>query len=104
MLAGEQSLAFNMALQSQFQNLSVALGGIVEIDRTPKKATVFGTNFLQSLAAVLAGNAAYFLLMRFLPHWARHVPFKVDLGLAVDGVFCLSALAILKAVTGRNDE
>lgn len=72
------------------------------MDRTPKKATVFGTNFLQSLAAVLAGNAAYFLLMRFLPHWARHVPFKIDVGLGVDGVFCLIALGILKAVTGRN--
>jgi hypothetical protein len=84
--------------------LSADLGVIVEIDRTPKKATVFGANFLQSLAAVLAGNAAYFLLMRFLPHWARHVPFKIDLGLAVDGVFCLIALAILKSAFGSKDE
>lgn len=76
----------------------------MENDRKPKKAAVFSTNFLQSLAAVLAGNAAYFLLIRFLPHWARHVPFKIDLGLAVDGVFCLIALAILKMATGRTNE
>ncbi len=60
------------------------------------------TNFLQSLAAVLAGNAAYFLLMRFLPPWARHVPFQIDFGLAVDAFFCLVALGILKALTGRK--
>ena len=34
-------------------------------------------NFLESLAAVLAGNAAYFLLMPFLPVAARHVPFHM---------------------------
>jgi hypothetical protein len=57
-------------------------------------------NFLQSFAAVLAGNAAYFLLMPFLPVSARHIPFRIDLGLAVDGCFCLVAWGIIKAVGG----
>jgi hypothetical protein len=61
----------------------------------------FATNFVQSLAAVLAGNAAYFLLMPFLPLSARHVPFRADLGLAVDGCCCLVAYATFRAITGR---
>jgi hypothetical protein len=55
------------------------------------------------LAAVLAGNAAYFLLMPFLALPARHVHFQIDLGLAVDGCFCLVAWGIIKAVSGRKD-
>ena len=59
-------------------------------------------NFLHALAAVLAGNAAYFLLMPHLPMPARHVPFQIDFGLAVDAGFCLIAYGILKWVTGRR--
>jgi hypothetical protein len=62
------------------------------------------TNFLHALAAVLAGNVVYFLLLRFLPPAARHVPFQIDLGLAVDGCFCLVSYGILKVVTGRKGE
>jgi len=61
------------------------------------------TNFVLSLAAVLAGNAAYFLLMPLLPPPARHVPFQIDLGLALDGCFCLVALGIIKAVNGPKN-
>ncbi len=66
----------------------------------PKRSA---NNFGQSLAAVLAGNAAYFLLMPFLPFPVRHVPFQIDLGLAMDGCFCLVAWGIIKAVSGRRD-
>jgi hypothetical protein len=62
------------------------------------------TNFLYALAAVLAGNAAYFLLMPDLPVPARHVPFQIDFGLAVDAGFCLIAYGILKWVTGRRHD
>ncbi len=62
------------------------------------------TNFLQALIAVLAGNAAYFLLMPYLPMPFRHVPFRTDLGLAVDAGFCLVALAITKLVIGWRRE
>ena len=60
------------------------------------------TNFVQALAAVLAGNAAYFLLLPFLPSSARHLPFRLDLGLLVDFWFCLVAFGVIKALGGRN--
>jgi hypothetical protein len=62
------------------------------------------TNFFQALVAVLAGNAVYFLLMPYLPHAARHAPFRTDLGLAVDAAFCLVALGLVKWVSSRNRE
>ena len=39
------------------------------------------TNFVQSLLAVLLGNAAYYILMPSLPPAARHRLLQVDLGL-----------------------
>ncbi len=46
---------------------------------------------LRGLAAVLAGNALYFvLLVPRLPAWARHRPFRVDPGLALDFLICLA--------------
>jgi hypothetical protein len=57
-------------------------------------------NFIHALAAVLAGNAAYFLLLRHLPPQARHVPFQIDLGLIVDFWFCLVAFGLIKTVAG----
>jgi hypothetical protein len=59
-------------------------------------------NFIHALIAVLAGNGAYFLLMKYLPPRARHVPFQMDLGLVVDFWFCLVAFGVIKAVTGRR--
>jgi uncharacterized membrane protein YraQ (UPF0718 family) len=66
------------------------------------KATV--TNFVQSLIAVLAGNAVYFLLMPHLPLAARHVPQHLDLGVAVDFWFCLVVLGIVKTLTRRKQD
>ena len=60
------------------------------------------SSFLQSLAAVLAGNAAYFLLMPVLPLPARHVPFQMDLGLMVDGFLCVVAWGIIRTVSARR--
>jgi len=61
-------------------------------------------NFYHALVAVLAGNAAYFLLLRFLPSRARHVPFQIDLGMLLDFAFCLAAFAIVKAIAGNVDD
>ena len=61
-------------------------------------------NFAQALIAVLTGNAAYFLLLPYLPVPARHVPFRTDLGLLVDAGFCLVALAVTKLVSGWKPE
>jgi hypothetical protein len=60
------------------------------------------TNFVEALVAVLAGNAAYFLLLPSLPPQARHVPLQIDLGLVVDCCFCLVAWGIVKAVNRRK--
>jgi hypothetical protein len=47
------------------------------------------SNFLQSLIAVLAGNAIYFLAMPRLPRAAQHQYDRLDLGLVVDFWICL---------------
>jgi hypothetical protein len=57
-------------------------------------------NFIHALLAVLGGNAAYFLLGRYLPMGARHVPLQMDLGLAVDFWFCLVVFGLIKTVAG----
>ena len=53
-------------------------------------------NFVQALVAVLAGNAAYFLLMPYLPAGARHSVFQLDWGLVVDFWFCLVIFGVIK--------
>lgn len=55
-------------------------------------------NFWKSLAAVLLGNAVYFLLMAHLPPAARHAPNRLDLGLAVDFWFCVVAYGVVDLV------
>jgi hypothetical protein len=61
-------------------------------------------NFIQALVAVLVGNAAYFLLVRYLPLRARHVPFQIDLGLVVDFWICLVVFGLIKTIAGwRRD-
>ncbi len=61
-------------------------------------------NFIHALAAVLAGNAAYFLLVRYLPPRAHHQLFQLDLGLIVDFWFCLVVFGLIKMIAGwRRD-
>ena len=60
------------------------------------------TNFIQTLIAVVAGNAIYFILIPHLPPGARHVPNHIDAGLAVDFWFCLVVFGILKTVAERR--
>jgi hypothetical protein len=59
-------------------------------------------NFLDALAAVLAGNAIYYLLMPHLPRGARHALFTEDWGLLVDFAICTVIFAAVKYV--RRDE
>ena len=56
-------------------------------------------NFFQSLAAVVAGNVVYFLVMPYLPPAARHNPTHLDLGVLVDFWFCLVFLGVIKTFT-----
>jgi hypothetical protein len=61
------------------------------------------TNFIHALVAVLAGNAIYFLLVKYLPTQVHHVPFRIDLGMVVDFWVCLVVFGIIKTVAGRRD-
>jgi hypothetical protein len=62
------------------------------------------TNFVHALAAVLGGNAVYFLLARHLPLGARHQAFRIDLGMIVDFLICVIALGMIKAIAGRKSD
>ncbi|MFZ0480611.1 MAG: hypothetical protein WAL71_15840 [Terriglobales bacterium] len=53
-------------------------------------------NFLDALAAVLAGNAVYFLLMPHLPRAMRHTLFIEDWGLIVDFAVCTVIFVAVK--------
>lgn len=55
-------------------------------------------NFLQALAAIVAGNLVYFLIEPSLPPAARHHRFQVDLGTVIDFWFCLVAYGIIRTV------
>jgi hypothetical protein len=59
-------------------------------------------NFIHALAAVLAGNAAYFVLLRYLPPQARHVPLQIDLGLVMDFGLCLVVFGMIKTIAVRK--
>jgi hypothetical protein len=62
-------------------------GAEADLGRTPIKSKTT-KNFLDALAAVLAGNAIYYLLMPRLPALARHRLFKEDWGLLLDFAIC----------------
>jgi hypothetical protein len=53
-------------------------------------------NFLDALAAVLAGNAIYYLAMPHLPDVARHGLFREDWGLVVDFAICCVIFGVVK--------
>ena len=55
-------------------------------------------SFWQSLIAVLAGNAIYFGVERFLPPPAQHQPYQIDLGLAVDFWICLVCFGLVRLI------
>jgi hypothetical protein len=52
--------------------------------------------FWQSLIAVLAGNAIYFSVERFLPARVQHQLFQIDFGLAVDFWICLVCYGLVR--------
>jgi hypothetical protein len=72
------------------------------VSRSPARNTL--TNFLDALAAVLAGNAFYFLLMPHLPQAMRHSLFKEDWGLLVDFAFCTTIFIGVKLAFRRARE
>jgi hypothetical protein len=53
-------------------------------------------NLLQALLAIILGNLAYFLLIPSFPPVARHLPFRMDLGMVIDFWFCLVAYGLIR--------
>jgi zinc transporter ZupT len=58
--------------------------------------------FWQSLMAVLAGNAIYLGIERFLPASAQHQLFREDWGLALDFLICVVCYALVKWLFGGS--
>lgn len=52
--------------------------------------------FWQSLIGVVAGNAIYFSIERYLPLRAQHQVYQIDWGLAVDFWICLVCYGLLR--------
>jgi hypothetical protein len=50
------------------------------------------------LVAILLGNAIYFGVEQYLPPRARHTPFQIDWGLAVDFWICLVCFGIVRLI------
>lgn len=50
------------------------------------------------LIAIVAGNAIYFALDRYLPPRARHQPYQLDWGLAVDFWFCVVCYGVIRLI------
>ena len=57
----------------------------------------------KALVAVLVGNLAYFAVMPKLPASAQHVPFRLDLGLLLDGCLCTVAFGLVSLAWRRRD-
>jgi len=57
----------------------------------------------KALLAVLLGNLAYFAVMPKLPASARHVPFRLDLGLLLDCCVCTAAFVLVSLVWRHRD-
>lgn len=60
-------------------------------------------NFWRSLAAILIGNAVYFLLIApHLPPRGQHRPFAIDWGLVVDFWICLVVYGLMDLARRRR--
>ncbi len=58
---------------------------------------------LRALAAVLVGNALYFVVISpRAPAWSRHEPFRVDLGLLLDFLLCVAIYLALGRLGRRG--
>ena len=54
-------------------------------------------NLLQAFVAIVLGNVVYFfVVLPLLPPVARHQPFHIDLGMAVDFWICLVAYGLIR--------
>ncbi len=63
-----------------------------------RQPTVFNRNFWRSLISVLAGNAIYFSIERFLPPRAQHQIYAFEWGLVVDFWICLVCYGLVRLI------
>ena len=69
---------------------------------TRRISEVIRANWLDSLLAVIAGNAIYFLIVEpRLPERLRHQLFHLDFGLLIDFTLCLALLALIRWLRNR---
>lgn len=58
--------------------------------------------WIEYLAAILAGNAIYFLvLFSALPRWLQHQPFRFDAGLALAFVCCVAVYVVIRMASAH---
>jgi polyferredoxin len=56
---------------------------------TGEAKPILAWDWRRALVAILLGNIVFFFLLEpALPESFRHVPFRIDLGLALDFVLC----------------
>ena len=75
-------------------SLSLNFRSVILVEM-PRETFRLPDNFWRSLVAVLAGNAIYFGFERHLPPKARHQPYAIDWGLAVDFWMCLVCYGLI---------
>ncbi|MFZ3210219.1 MAG: hypothetical protein WA188_01775 [Terriglobales bacterium] len=56
----------------------------------------------RALLAVLVGNLVYFAILPKLPASVQHVPFRLDLGLLLDGCLCTFAFVLVSLARPRR--
>ena len=66
------------------------------------KPGIVKRRFVQSLIAVVAGNAVYLGIERYLPPRAQHHIYQVDWGLAVDFWICLACYGLVRLIRRRR--
>ena len=54
--------------------------------------------FWRSLIAVVAGNAIYFSVERYLPPRAQHHIYQIDWGMAVDFWICVVCYGVVRMI------
>ena len=73
-------------------------GSFIRRHGTLNAAGIVKRRFVQPLIAVVAGNAIYFGIERYLPPRAQHHIYQVDWGLAVDFWICLACYGLLRLI------
>jgi hypothetical protein len=95
-VARQSRVALNLKGQSQGQQKTEAAEPAETGERAAVSKSSVLINLLQALLAIILGNVVYFALIPSLPPVARHRPFHVDVGMALDFWFCLVAYGLIR--------